>query len=340
MTGGPTRTAEGLVSVIIPSYNSAAYLPEAIESVLAQSYRPLEIIVIDDGSTDNTREQLQPYLTKISYLYQANQGVSAARNAGIRRASGELIAFLDADDTWAPEKLARQVEAFRPHPEAGVCFTDFSKFNDTGILRPSSLTENLQRWAREHPDVAEDVSFGSLYPELLQHNCVVTISVLARREALQAAGPFDETFRMCEDYDLWLRLALSYPFVYLNRVLCGYRYRPDSSSGPLEAREALWDIHNIKVLEKHLHNHWIPAEYQAMVRQLLSHRSFLSGRKHFDRDLFREARGLFSRCVRYGPSRAKHWVYFLATMLPPPMIETLRLLKRGFQRSAHPSVHT
>jgi len=112
------------VSVIIPAYNGAAFLPEAIDSVLAQDYEPLEILVVDDGSTDDTHDVLRPYAPRIRYFYQENRGPSAARNLGIERARGDLIAFLDADDRWLPGKLAAQVAALGTQSAAALVHTD------------------------------------------------------------------------------------------------------------------------------------------------------------------------------------------------------------------------
>ena len=338
MSGQPRAEKAQLVSVVIPSYNAAGYITTAIESVFAQSFRPFEIIVVDDGSTDNTREALAPYQGRITYRYQENRGVSAARNEGIRHARGELIALLDADDIWSAEKLALQVKAFCLHPEAGLCFTDNSKYDAAGILQESSLAAGLQQWISNHRERgAEEISFGPLFQELLQRNCIHTSTILARREVLEAAGLFDETFRVCEDYDLWLRIARLHPFLCVNRVLCGYRFHPEGLSGSMETRAALWNLQNIRVLEKHLRNRWIPREYEAITRQVLGRRSFFAGWNYFSRNQFREARSLFLRSVQCEPFRMNHWVYWIATMLPLPMIDTLRWLKRG--GSASPEAH-
>ena len=111
---------EPLVSVIIPTYNSSQYIKEAIDSVLAQTYKNFEIIVIDDGSTDNTKEVLAPYLSVIKYIYKNNGGPASARNRGIKEANGEFVAFLDADDVWKPDRLARGVDILDQRPEVGL----------------------------------------------------------------------------------------------------------------------------------------------------------------------------------------------------------------------------
>ena len=128
------NVAEPLVSVIIPTYNNAAYLVESVESVLNQSYRNIELIVVDDGSTDNTQAVLAGFGDRLRYVRKANGGPSSARNLGIQMARGQLIAFQDADDLWLPEKLALQVAYFHLHPEVGVVFTGSLRFNENGVM--------------------------------------------------------------------------------------------------------------------------------------------------------------------------------------------------------------
>ena len=121
------------ISVIITTYNQSAFIGEALESVLTQSHQPSEIIVVNDGSTDDTDAQLTPYRARIRYIYQTNRGVAASRNTGVRNAGGELLAFLDSDDVWHPEKLARQVAAFNLHPDCGLIAVNGVQFDECGI---------------------------------------------------------------------------------------------------------------------------------------------------------------------------------------------------------------
>jgi len=120
-----------LVSVVIPVYNSAEYIVETIKSALAQHYKPFEVIVVDDGSTDNTKDLLEPYLHRISYLYKENGGPASARNTGVNNAKGEYIAFLDADDLWMPEKLARQMDVFNQDKSIGLVHTQYLNFENS-----------------------------------------------------------------------------------------------------------------------------------------------------------------------------------------------------------------
>ncbi|WP_143438568.1 glycosyltransferase family A protein, partial [Hydrocoleum sp. CS-953] len=145
------------VSVIIPVYNCDRYISQAIESILAQTYQSYEIIVIDDGSTDNTRLALQPYIEKIRYVYQENQGVSAARNHGIDLARGELIAFLDADDFFLPDKLTAQVGVFDAQPNLGIVHSGWRRVNQQGETIKDETPWNyvpkldLEGWLRWKP---------------------------------------------------------------------------------------------------------------------------------------------------------------------------------------------
>jgi glycosyltransferase involved in cell wall biosynthesis len=187
------------VSVIIPTHNRAWAIREAIDSVLAQNYTDSELIVVDDGSTDNTYQILLEYGNRITVIWQPNQGVSAARNRGIKEASGKFIAFLDSDDRWLPEKLTHQVDFFKSHPAALICQTEEIW---------------IRNGVRVNPKNRHKKPSGSIFEPSL-HLCLVSPSaVMMKREIFDRVGLFDETLPACEDYDLWLRIACRYP-VYL-----------------------------------------------------------------------------------------------------------------------------
>jgi glycosyltransferase involved in cell wall biosynthesis len=184
-----------LVSVVIPTFNCADFLVEAIRSVLVQTYEDYEIIVVDDGSTDHTEAALEQFGNRVSYIGQAPGGPSVARNRGILEARGELIAFLDADDLWRPTKLSRQVEYLNHHPEAALVYTDFTRGPHPGSNNDSRLRAYKPR------DPADP------FHALLEENFIATPTVVVRREALARSGLFDPTLKGSEDFDLWLRLA-------------------------------------------------------------------------------------------------------------------------------------
>jgi glycosyltransferase involved in cell wall biosynthesis len=183
------------VSVVIPTFNCADFLVEAIRSVLAQTYQEYEIIVVDDGSTDHTETALRQFGNRVRYIRQEPGGPSVARNRGILEARGKLIAFLDADDLWRPTKLARQVECLNHHPEAALVYTDFTRGPNPGSNNDSRLTAYKPR------DPADP------FHALLEENFIATPTVVVRRETLARSGLFDPTLKGSEDFDLWLRLA-------------------------------------------------------------------------------------------------------------------------------------
>jgi glycosyltransferase involved in cell wall biosynthesis len=188
-----------LISVIIPTYNRGWIIKEAIDSVMAQNYRDFELIIVDDGSTDNTSDILNSYHGDILVFRQENRGVSAARNRGIVEASGRFIAFLDSDDLWLPQKLFRQVEFFNKNPDAKICQTE-----ETWI----------RNGVRVNPKRKHKKPCGMIFEPSLALCLISPSAVMIRRSLFEKVGGFDETLPACEDYDLWLRISCRYP-VYL-----------------------------------------------------------------------------------------------------------------------------
>jgi glycosyltransferase involved in cell wall biosynthesis len=211
-----------VISVIIPTHNSAAYLSEAICGVLGQTFQDFELIVVDDGSTDNTQEVVGLFGERIRYISQDRAGPSTARNHGILESSGDLIAFLDADDVWLPTKLAKQVDFLKQHPEAVLVYTDYNRSSEPG-------SSNESRLKVFKPRTAEDS-----FHQLLDENFIATSSVMVRREALANSGLFDPGLRGSEDFDLWLRLARTGRFAFLDEVLVFARQHSGNTSRTVE----------------------------------------------------------------------------------------------------------
>ncbi|VVS93225.1 glycosyltransferase family 2 protein [Desulfoluna spongiiphila] len=185
-----------LISVIIPTYNRAWALGEAVDSVLAQTYPAVELIVVDDGSTDETPDLLARYGDALRVLTLENGGVSRARNHGISASKGEFIAFLDSDDRWLPGKLSEQATFFESNPEALICQTEEIWIRNGKRVNP----------CKHHKKPSGDIFEASL------HLCLVSPSaVMMRRTLLEDVGLFDEALPACEDYDLWLRISCRYP---------------------------------------------------------------------------------------------------------------------------------
>jgi glycosyltransferase involved in cell wall biosynthesis len=187
------------VSVIIPTYNRGWILREAVNSVLAQDYTDYELIVVDDGSTDNTLEILDSYGQDLIVLQQPNKGVSAARNRGIAESRAQLVAFLDSDDLWLPQKLTRQVEFFTINPDALICQTEETW---------------LRNGVRVNPKNRHHKFSGMIFKPSLALCLVSPSAVMIRKILFDTVGLFDESLPACEDYDLWLRISCRYP-VYL-----------------------------------------------------------------------------------------------------------------------------
>jgi glycosyltransferase involved in cell wall biosynthesis len=198
------------VSVIIATHNRAGYLREAIESVLAQSYRDFELIVVDDGSSDETREVVDSYGDRACYLYRENGGECAARNSGLARARGEYIALLDDDDLFLPHKLECQVAALEQLPEAGMACSGTRQFLDGGRERAAGASLPVSGPAR-----LEDV-FGEL---LLWNRRVSVPGVLIRRACLDRVGPFDERLVCAGDEEMWLRISAEHPVAFSEPVV-------------------------------------------------------------------------------------------------------------------------
>jgi len=185
-----------LVSVIIPTYNRALYLKEAIDSVLSQDFCDFELIVVDDGSTDATSDIIDSYNGAFRYICQRHRGVSAARNTGISHAKGTFVAFLDSDDLWLPKKLSAQVDFFREHPEALICQTEEI------WIRNGTRVNSKKRHKKYSGDI-----FEKALPL-----CIVSPSaVMIKKNLFDLVGLFDESLPVCEDYDLWLRISARYP---------------------------------------------------------------------------------------------------------------------------------
>jgi glycosyltransferase involved in cell wall biosynthesis len=250
------------VSVIIPSYNCAAYIEEAIESVLIQSLRPVEVIVVDDGSTDNTVEVMQPFLDHVEYLPQSNQGVSVARNVGLARAQCEYVAFLDADDAWYSEKLELQIEFLTAHPNVAAVFSDFATTGENGkvhygcsVKKEYPIFDNYGLdWTdifaeREefasysatagHDDRLLAAFWGNAFSSLYLGNFINTSSVLLKRDVLADVGGFTPARRTQEDYELWLKVALRYPLGFIDIPLLLRRLRANQLTSHSEARNII-----------------------------------------------------------------------------------------------------
>lgn len=223
-----------MVSVIVPAYNTAVFICEALDSAFAQTYRNFEVIVVNDGSPDTPELEraIAPYRNRIQYIQQENRGLAAARNTGIRQAQGEYLAFLDSDDCWLPDFLSSQMKFFEEVPPPDMVYSDARYFGD------SSLTGKtyMQVCPSRGPVTMES---------MISEECQIFGSCVARTRAVVEAGLFDESFRCGEDYDLWLRVLYCGGRIgYQKKVLALYRCRADSlSRNTLKMLQTLMQIY-------------------------------------------------------------------------------------------------
>ena len=222
-----------MVSVIIPTYNRAYIIEEALESVFAQTFEDFEVIVADDGSTDDTATRIAAIADpRLRYIPLPHAGAPAAgRNAGIRHARGEILAFLDSDDLWKPDKLAREVAFLDRHPEAGAVFSDLEKY-DRGCHTPSfaraapAFSRHLAGATSTEPRVLPQ---RLLYLVLLQEVPIMPSAFAIRRAVVERHGAFDATWTTCEDWEFFLRLARTERFGYIDRPLVVLRVLKDAN---------------------------------------------------------------------------------------------------------------
>lgn len=214
------------ISVIVPCYNAAAFLPATLRSVLAQSGFDLQIIVVDDGSTDGSPELVARDFPGVTLVRQPNAGVAAARNTGLAHARHDWVAFIDADDLWLPGKLQAQCALLASQPEAGMAYTAWQVWASS---EPEPAAEWLSQLAHQAADRTQwQGASGWIYPELLVDCVVWTSSVLVRHALLTQAGGFDEALRIGEDWDLWLRLSRLTAILRVAQPLALYRMHPSS----------------------------------------------------------------------------------------------------------------
>jgi glycosyltransferase involved in cell wall biosynthesis len=301
-----------LVSVVIPTYNNARFVREAVDSVLAQTWQPIEAVVVDDGSTDNTAEVLAGLGDSVKVIRQENQGPAVARNTGIRNAGGSIIAFLDSDDLYMPEKIALCVAALEQRPELGVAYTAIRvREMDTGIVY-------LQDQYTHGGDLSRD-----LFTECKGVN---TSSLVVKRSYLDQVGGFDEEFFRCQDWDLMVRLAEVCEYVHVPEVLTERRLH----SGSISVTHAhLYKKFNLLVLNKALERR--PDLYESLGNHALAQAHLRFGLGHYGAFRLREARAEFRNSLKH---EWTWWAfnYLLRAYLPGWAVRGLRSLRMIFRK--------
>ncbi len=301
------------ISVIIPTYNAAEYLPEAIESVLAQTFKDYELIVVDDGSTDGTESVVKKFGDRIRYFRQENRGPGAAKNLGIRNSRGPLLATLDADDKWVPHKLQAQYEYMKAHPEAGMVNANVSTFDEKGIVTyevDGTLRKTYQGW---------------VFDRLIIQNFIASGTVMFRKECLDKVGLFPENYMISEDWHLWLRIAKEYPVGYINEPLGLYRWQEKSLT---------WDYakaypDRLAVLNEIIS---LYPDYfknrKRLIRRAYGSLFMRYGYALFDRGDYADARAKFFVSIRNNPFQFKSYLYLLGLLVPKSLKSQITRIKR------------
>jgi glycosyltransferase involved in cell wall biosynthesis len=289
------------VSAILPAFNCSSFLAAAIDSALGQQGMDVEVVVVDDGSNDDTPAVMASYRGRIIALRQANRGPSAARNAGIAATRGEFVAFLDADDTWEPGKTLTQVAYLERHPACGLVFCD--------VFRMSQAGRRLAPIVGAH---APQIPVGKCLPELFLGNRVLIPGVMVRRSVLDLVGVFDESLRSAEDYDLWLRIAEVAEIGFLPEPLASWREREGQAS---RQRDAMLRG-ELLVLEKALRRSPdLRAKLGGKARRRLAQLHDESGWLDLVEGRLAPALGKFLRAARYDPGWEKPYRHVLATAI-------------------------
>ena len=192
------------IAVVIPTHNRITFIERAIDSVLNQSIVVDEIIIIDDGSNDGTREIIKTKYPEIDYVYQSNKGISAARNKAINKTNCNWISFLDSDDTWEPNKIEKQIEAINKNPDYLICHTNETWYRNGKILNQKNKHKKFG---------------GYIFTQCLPLCIISPSSVIIQKKLFNEIGLFDEKLPVCEDYDMWLRICHKYPVLFIEEAL-------------------------------------------------------------------------------------------------------------------------
>src|SRR5262245_30229906 len=290
------------VSVVIPCFNYARFVGGAVESVLDQTMPDLEVVVVDDGSTDETDRVVASYFERdhrVRYVRQENRGLAAARNTGVRATAGELVGFLDADDTWMSPKLERQVARFDGRPELGLVSTGYVVWGESTGAEATRRPARLRGW---------------VLPRLAVENLVsgsATTSVV-RRAVLDRVGLFDETLRACEDWDLWLRIARAAQFDVVDEPLARIRLHSSNMMRGTARMEAALT----QVIDRLYRDPGLPAEVRPLEPRARAAASLALGKLAMRGGMRRLGARYLLRSIRYRPT----W--------PDPYIALVRGLAR------------
>jgi glycosyltransferase involved in cell wall biosynthesis len=297
-----------LVSVIVPTYNCGPFLAAALDSILSQDWQPLEVIAVDDGSTDDTLEVLRRYGDRVRLLQQPNGGPAAARNLAVRESRGEYLAFLDADDLWLPGHLRVLMSYLQAHPDIRVAYGEWLVWpaDADGSYAPLAMPPLV-----DSPDV-DPANSGWVYPALLVDSIIHIIAAVIHRSVYDAVGGFDQTLRTGSDWDFWIRVGRRFPVAKLRRPVAVYRQNPTSVTHVVRKEnngflllKRIVDTYGLRDEAGHL------ADRRAVARRL-SDLAFNHAYRHYWHGDPNIAAQWFSIAWQHDPRRLKAAAYLIA----------------------------
>jgi glycosyltransferase involved in cell wall biosynthesis len=281
------------VSVLMPSYNYARYLPVAIRSVLSQTYADLELIITDDCSTDESREIVEQWRKLDSrvapVLHKANQGLARARNSGLAVSKGSFVALCDADDVWRADKLKIQMDCFQAQPELGVVHSDSAIIDGEGKPTGERFSSMLHQEGQP--------TSGNLFEVLCERNFLCVPTVILRREAIDYAGGFEENLRSLEDWVCWAKVSRKFPFHYVEDALAQYRIHGSGLSSNLKGMAS----NRVKAVR------YLLQAFSDIPPQTRSRMLYTLGVSHLQLSESRDAIGAFIDSIRANPLHLRSW---------------------------------
>ncbi len=284
------------ISIIIPAYNSEKFIKRTIQSVLNQTYKNFELIIVDDGSTDNTKEivrEFQKKDPKIKYIWEKNSGAPARpKNRGIKRSKGEYIAFLDHDDEWMPEKLEKQLNLFEKEKNLKL-----------GFISSNGLVFNeKENKTYEHKITKR----GEVFQDLLANNFILSSSsVLAKKEVFKNVGFFDENLKFSDDWEMWIKIAQKYEFDFFDEALFKYYWHGENVMNKLKGEEKLKEHKYILEKYKDFYQKY-PRAYSVRLRNI--------GSIYLLNNNLKEARRYFVKAVKVAPFYLRSWINFILSL--------------------------
>lgn len=281
------------VAIIIPCFNGERWLKDAIESALAQDYAPYEVILVDDGSTDDSPRIAQRYSDRVKVIHKENGGLVSARNAGVEATDAEVVSFLDPDDLFFPEKLKVQAPLFQENPKLALCYADCEVIDEKG-----NYLHIIQRDPSKGP--------GS-FNELVVQNFIPSPTVMVRVKALKKAGGFDGSLKYCEDHEMWIRLAAKCPIAHVPETVASWRLHGSNASLSIKHYEGELQLtERLREMYPHI---------QRLAQKRNFHTYVAMGDSYLAKGDRRTARKYYLRAAASLPFRRRGYVRLVSTLI-------------------------